>query len=69
MAHSDGTVVISVTDTQDDARPVRWNKAKEILGTDAGLNPNQQLWTSATCLHEATVLSNRTISRKDTSDQ
>jgi hypothetical protein len=39
VAHSDGTVVISVTATQDDARPVRWNKAKEILGTGAGLNP------------------------------
>ncbi len=39
LAHSDGTVVISVTASKDDARPVRWNKAKEILGTGAGLNP------------------------------
>ncbi len=39
LAHSDGTVVISVTASKDDARPVRWNKVKEILGTGAGLNP------------------------------
>jgi hypothetical protein len=39
LAHSDGTVVISVTASKGDARPVRWNKAKEILGTGAGLNP------------------------------
>jgi hypothetical protein len=39
LAHADGTVVISVTGSQDDARPIRWNKAKEVLGTGAGLNP------------------------------
>jgi hypothetical protein len=39
LAHADGTVVISVTASKDDARPVRWNKAKEILGTGTGLNP------------------------------
>jgi replicative superfamily II helicase len=39
LANADGTVVISVTASQEDARPIRWNKAKEILGTGAGLNP------------------------------
>lgn len=39
IAHAEGTVIISVTATQDDARPVKWNKAKEILGAGAGLNP------------------------------
>ena len=39
LAHADGTVVISVTASQDDARPIKWNKAKEILGAGAGLNP------------------------------
>lgn len=39
LAHLDGTVVISVTASKEDARPIRWNKAKEILGTGAGLNP------------------------------
>jgi hypothetical protein len=39
LAHADGTVVISVTASQEDARPIRWNKAKVILGTGAGLNP------------------------------
>lgn len=39
IAHSDGTVVVSVTASQDDARPVRWNKAREVLGTGTGLNP------------------------------
>lgn len=39
LAVSDGTVIISVTASQDDGRPIRWNKAKEILGAGAGLNP------------------------------
>jgi replicative superfamily II helicase len=39
VTHADGTVIISVTASQDDTRPVRWNKAKEILGAGAGLNP------------------------------
>jgi len=39
LAHADGMVVISVTASQDDARPIKWNKAKEILGAGAGLNP------------------------------
>jgi hypothetical protein len=39
LAHVDGTVIISVTASQDDARPIRWNKTKEILGAGAGLNP------------------------------
>jgi helicase len=32
-------VIISVTASRDDARPIRWNKAKEILGAGVGLNP------------------------------
>jgi helicase len=39
LAHPDGTVVISVTASQDDVRPVRWSKVREVLGTGAGLNP------------------------------
>lgn len=39
LTHPNGTVVISVTASEGDARPIRWNKAKEILGTGAGLNP------------------------------
>jgi hypothetical protein len=39
LAHADGTVVISVTASQRDVRPIRWNKVKEVLGTGAGLNP------------------------------
>ena len=39
LAHPDGTVVISVTASQGDARPVRWSKVREVLGTGAGLNP------------------------------
>ena len=39
VAHADGTVVISVTASKQDGRPIRWTKAKEILGTGAGLNP------------------------------
>jgi helicase len=39
LAHPRGTVVISVTASQGDARPVKWNKAREVLGTGAGLNP------------------------------
>jgi hypothetical protein len=39
LAHADGTVIISVTGSEDDARPIRWTKAREILGAGAGLNP------------------------------
>jgi helicase len=39
LAHPSGTVVISVTASQGDARPIKWNKAREVLGTGAGLNP------------------------------
>lgn len=34
-----GTVVISVTASADDARPVPWDKVREVLGAGAGLNP------------------------------
>ncbi len=39
LAHPSGTVVVSVTASQGDARPVKWSKAREVLGTGAGLNP------------------------------
>jgi hypothetical protein len=39
LAHPNGTVVISVTASQGDARPVKWSKVREVLGTGAGLNP------------------------------
>lgn len=39
LAHADGTAIISVTASQDDGRPVSWNKAKGILGAGTGLNP------------------------------
>jgi hypothetical protein len=39
VAHATGTVVISVTASQDDIRPIKWSKVREVLGTGAGLNP------------------------------
>jgi replicative superfamily II helicase len=39
LAHPNGTIVISVTASQGDARPIKWSKAREVLGTGAGLNP------------------------------
>ena len=39
LTHPTGTVVISVTASQGDARPVKWSKVREVLGTGAGLNP------------------------------
>lgn len=39
LTHESGTVVISVTASDDDARPIKWRKAREVLGTGAGLNP------------------------------
>jgi len=39
LNHPSGTVVISVTASQGDARPIKWSKAREVLGTGAGLNP------------------------------
>jgi helicase len=40
LAHASGTVVISVTASREEARPVRWSKVREVLGTGAGLNPS-----------------------------
>jgi hypothetical protein len=31
VAHAAGTVIVSVTAKENDSRPIRWNKAKEIL--------------------------------------
>jgi helicase len=39
LDHPDGTVVISVTASQSDTKSVSWNKAREVLGTGAGINP------------------------------
>jgi hypothetical protein len=39
LAHPSGTIVVSVTASQGDARPIKWSKAREVLGTGAGLNP------------------------------
>jgi replicative superfamily II helicase len=39
LTHATGTVVISVTASQDDVRPIKWSKVREVLGTGAGLNP------------------------------
>ncbi|GAA5103905.1 DEAD/DEAH box helicase [Haloechinothrix salitolerans] len=39
VSHPTGTVIVSVTASQDDVRPIKWNKAKEILGAGAGHNP------------------------------
>jgi hypothetical protein len=39
LAHADGTVVFSVTASQGDVRPVKWNKVREVLGAGVGLNP------------------------------
>lgn len=39
IAHPSGTVIVSVTASQGDIRPIKWNKAKEILGAGAGHNP------------------------------
>jgi hypothetical protein len=39
ISHPDGTVVTSVTASQDEAKRISWSKAREVLGTGAGLNP------------------------------
>jgi hypothetical protein len=39
IRHLDGTVVVSVTASQDEAKRVAWSKAREVLGTGAGMNP------------------------------
>lgn len=39
IRHPDGTVVVSVTASQDEAKRVAWSKAREVLGTGAGMNP------------------------------
>jgi hypothetical protein len=39
LAYADGTIIISVTASKDEGRPIAWHKAREILGAGAGLNP------------------------------
>jgi replicative superfamily II helicase len=39
LDHPDGTVVISVTASDSETKGIRWNKAREVLGTGAGLDP------------------------------
>jgi helicase len=39
ISHAEGTVVVSVTASQDGGKRVAWNKAREVLGTGAGMNP------------------------------
>jgi hypothetical protein len=34
-----GSVLISVTASEDDASPVAWRKVREVLGAGAGMNP------------------------------
>lgn len=39
LDHADGTVVASVTASQDEAKRISWSKAREVLGTGTGMNP------------------------------
>jgi hypothetical protein len=39
VSTSAGTVVVSVTASQSDLKPVAWNKAKEVMAQGAGQNP------------------------------
>jgi helicase len=39
LDHPDGTIVISITASESDTKAISWNKAREVLGTGAGLNP------------------------------
>jgi helicase len=38
ISHGDGTIVASVTASQEQAKRISWNKAREVLGTGAGMN-------------------------------
>jgi helicase len=39
LAHGTGTVVISVTASLSEGKPISWSKAREVLGAGAGFNP------------------------------
>jgi len=39
VTHPDGIITVSVTASDAAAKKVTWNKAREVLGTGAGLNP------------------------------
>lgn len=39
LSHPGGTVVASVTASQEEAKRISWSKAREVLGTGAGMNP------------------------------
>jgi len=39
VATARGTVVVSVTGSADDQKPIKWTKAQDVMGQGAGLNP------------------------------
>jgi hypothetical protein len=39
LSHPDGMIVASVTASKDEGKRISWNKAREVLGTGAGMNP------------------------------
>ena len=39
ITHDQGTVIVSVTASKEEGKRVSWNKAREVLGAGAGLNP------------------------------
>lgn len=39
ISHQGGLIVASVTASQDAAKHISWNKAREVLGAGAGMNP------------------------------
>jgi helicase len=64
LAHPDGTVVISVTASQDDAHPIKWTKAREILGTGAGMNPINYVCVGRPAFQSLAERSARDIARE-----
>lgn len=39
LATKHGTVVVSVTGSETDEKPIKWTKAQDVMGQGAGLNP------------------------------
>jgi hypothetical protein len=64
LAHADGTVIISVTASKDEGRPIAWSKAREILGAGAGLNPINYVCIGRPGFHSLALRSADNIARE-----
>jgi len=64
ISHQGGVIVASVTASHDSAKHVSWNKAREVLGTGAGMNPINYVCFGRPGFHSLAERRVREISRE-----